>query len=81
MSIIRFQIGKQGLTEGFIQTLENCFKKNKGAKIYVLKSGRPEGKIQVKKYEEEILKRLGKNYVSRAIGFTINIKKWRRPVR
>jgi RNA-binding protein YhbY len=84
MPLVKFQIGKQGLTEGFIKNLENCFKTNKSAKIYVLKTARPEGKegkIQVEKYEKEILEKLGKNYISRIIGFTINLKKWRKTIR
>ncbi len=84
MSLVQFQIGKQGLTESFMKSLELCFKKNKIAKIYVLKSARPEGKegkAQVEKYSEEILEKLGKNYTSKVIGFTINLKKWWKPMR
>lgn len=78
MPLVRFQIGKQGLTENFIKNLENCFKNNKSAKIYVLKSARAEGnggKQQVEKYAKEILEKLGKNYVAKVIGFTIALKK------
>jgi RNA-binding protein YhbY len=81
---VKFQIGKQGLTDGFIKSLENCFKTNRGVKIYVLKTARPEGKegrIQVQKYEEELLEKFGKNYASKVIGFTINLKKWRKTTR
>ena len=81
MPLVRFQIGKQGLTEGFIKSLENCFKNNKSIKIYVLKTARPEGKegkIQVERYEQELLEKFGKNYTSKVIGFTINLKKWRK---
>lgn len=81
MSIVKFQIGKQGLTENFIKNLEMCFKTNKIAKIYVLKSARPdgrEGKAQVEKYSRGILEKLGKNYTSKVIGFTINLKKWKK---
>jgi RNA-binding protein YhbY len=82
MPIVKFQIGKQGLTENFIKTLENCFKNNVSAKIYVLKSARPEGragKAQVEEYSNKILEKFGKNYTSKVIGFTINIRKWRKP--
>lgn len=84
MNLIQFQIGKQGLTENFIKSLENCFKTNKNAKIYVLKSARPEGKegkAQVEKYANEIVEKLGKIYTASTIGFTINLKKWRKPMR
>jgi len=79
MPLVKFQIGKHGLTDGFIKSLENCFKTNNRVKIYVLKSARPEGregKAQVKKYEKELLEKFGKNYNAKTIGFTINLKKW-----
>jgi len=79
-----FQIGKQGITESFIENLETYFEKNKDAKISVLKNARAEGKEgkeDVKKLSEEILEKLGKNFTSKIIGHTISIKKWRKPVR
>jgi len=79
MSLVKFQIGKQGLTKGFVKSLENCFKNNNRVKVYVLKTARPEGregKIQVEKYEKEILAKFGKSYTAKSIGFTINLKKW-----
>jgi len=82
MALVQFQIGKQGLTDGFIKSLETCFKTNNRVKVYVLKSGRPdgkEGKTQVEKYSKEILEKLGKIYTAKTIGFTINFKKWRKP--
>lgn len=79
-----FQIGKQGLTESFIENLKTYFTKNKDIKITVLKSARAEGKQgkkDVEKMSEEILEKLGKNFTSKIIGHTISIKKWRKPVR
>lgn len=79
-----FQLGKQGISESFIENLKNYFNKNKDAKISVLKSARregKEGKEDVKNFSEEILKKLGKNFTSKIIGHTISIKKWRKPVR
>jgi RNA-binding protein YhbY len=70
------QIGKQGITESFIESLKNFFKKNKNMRISVLKSAR-ENKEQVKKYSKEILEKLGENYTAKIIGFTIILKKWR----
>jgi RNA-binding protein YhbY len=84
MPLIKFQIGKQGLTENFLKNLENSFKTNKNIKIYVLKSARPsgkDGKAYVENYSKEILKKLGDIYTANTIGFTINLKKWRNPVR
>jgi RNA-binding protein YhbY len=78
------KLGKQGITDNFISNLQLNFKNNKNVKIKVLPSARSsdsKGKQDVKKYSDEIIDRLGKNYTSRIIGFTINLKKFRKPVR
>lgn len=74
------QLGKNGITENFISSLENCFKTHKNVKVSVLKSVSRDKK-KIKKFSEEILDKLGKNYTARVIGFTIVLKKWRRGVR
>ncbi len=77
MSISKLQLGKQGLTENFIQTLKSHFERHNNVKISVLKSaGHEKGKV--KEYSEEILKKLGEHYTARVIGFTIVVKKWRK---
>lgn len=81
-AINQIQIGKQGITDNFIETLKNHFKRSRTIKISVLKNARPEGKegkIKVKEYAETLLKSLGNNYSARVIGFTIALKKWRHP--
>ena len=82
-SLIVMQLGKGGITDNFISTLQNHFKKHQNVKVSVLKSILPEtgGKKMVKEYSEQILEKLGKNYTSRVIGFTISVKKWRREMR
>jgi len=74
------QIGKQGVTENFIETLKNYFKKHENVKISVLKNATRD-KDKINKFSEEILEKLGKKYTSRSIGFTIVVKKWRKKVR
>jgi len=74
------QIGKNGITENFILTLNDHFKNHDNVKISVLKSAGHE-KNKVKEYSEEILNKLGKNYTSRVLGFTIFLKKWKKIVR
>jgi hypothetical protein len=57
MSISNLQLGKQGLTDNFIQTLKGHFEKHNNVKIKVLKSaGHDKGKV--KEISEEILKKL-----------------------
>ena len=74
------QLGKNGITENFIETLKDHFKNHENVKISVLKSAGHE-KNKVQGYSEKILERLGKNYTARVLGFTISLKKWRRKVR
>ncbi|MAH03524.1 hypothetical protein CMI39_01915 [Candidatus Pacearchaeota archaeon] len=74
------QLGKNGITTNFIETLKDNFKNYENIRISVLKSAGHE-KSKVKEYSREILEKLGKNYTSKVIGFTIIIKKWRKPVR
>ena len=61
------------MTQGQIQLGKNKVTE----KIIVLKSAGHE-KTQVKKYSDEILNSLGKNYTAKVIGFTIFLKRWRR---
>lgn len=74
------QIGKQGITDNFIETLKNHFKKSENIKISVLKNATRD-RNEVKNLSNNILNKLGKKYTSRIIGFTIVVKKWRNPVR
>ena len=74
------QLGKQGVTENFIESLRNHFKKTKMIRISVLKSaGRDRTKL--KEDAEKIINSLGKNYVAKIIGFTIIVMKFRKDVR
>jgi RNA-binding protein YhbY len=78
VKVSNFQIGKKGVTEGFIKSLKIYFKNNKDIKISVLKNSRSNGKDgrkEVEKMKEEILSKLGKIFKARIIGYTICIKK------
>ena len=76
----QIQLGKNKISENFINTLKNHFKNHENIRISVLKGAGHEKK-KVKEYSEKILEKLGKNYTARIVGFTIFIKKWRRGVR
>jgi RNA-binding protein YhbY len=77
MTISQVQLGKQGISKNFLNTLESHFKKHDIVKVSVLKSAGHE-KNKVKSYSEEILKHLGNKYTARLIGFTIILRKWRK---
>ena len=75
--IANIQLGKQGLTENFLKTLEDHFKKSQNVKISVLKSCCRDKK-ELKKISDEIVEKLGKHYTARNIGYVIVVKKWRK---
>ncbi|VVB77673.1 Uncharacterised protein [uncultured archaeon] len=78
-SQMQMQIGKNGLTNEFLEEIKKRFEKpeNKNIKISVLKSAR-ESKADVKKYAEEIVNFLGNKFTFRVMGFSIFLKKWRK---
>ncbi len=74
---MKFQIGKNGITENVILTLKNAYKTRKVVRISVLKSAST-SKENTKKVSDELVKRLGGNFTYVIIGFTIILK--RRPL-
>ncbi len=82
--ISKIQIGKNGITKNFIETLKSYFKKHTIVKISVLKNNLDEfdnKKEKIKEYSEKILSELGKSYTSKTIGHTIIVQKWRKEKR
>ncbi len=71
---MKFQIGKQGITQGVLNSLENAFKTHKSVRISVLRSQAPK-KDKVRGIAEELCLKLGGNYVFTLIGFTIILRK------
>jgi RNA-binding protein YhbY len=80
MTSAEMQLGKNGITENFMQTLKGIFQKHDMVRLSVLKSAR-EKREDMKKHSEEILEKLGKNYTAKIIGFKIILKKWRKAKR
>lgn len=76
---LEIQLGKKGLTKEFIEDIVRRLDKHRNVilKIHVLKSAR-QSKDDVKKYAEEIIKRLGSQYTVKTIGFMILLRKWRK---
>lgn len=76
----KFQIGKQGLTLGIIEKIRTGFSGRNNIKVHVLKSAGHD-KSQVKELGEKIVDKLGRNFTSKTLGFTIFLKKWRKDKR
>lgn len=77
---VSMQIGKNGLNEGFFETIKNSFKNYMMVKVAVLKSASRE-KEEVQEMAEKIIQELGPFYDYRLIGFTIVVKKFKKKVR
>ena len=77
MVLINLQIGKNGLTEEFLECLKSSFKKNDAVRISVLPSGTRDRK-ELMKMNDRILSFLGPSYTSKVIGYTIALRKWRK---
>lgn len=75
--LTQIQLGKNGLTDNFISTLKDHFKKHENVKVSVLKSATRD-RQQLKKISEQIIEKLGDNYTSKIIGYTIILKKWKK---
>ncbi|MEK6844797.1 MAG: YhbY family RNA-binding protein [Nanoarchaeota archaeon] len=71
------QLGKSGISENFMNGLKNQFKNSQVIKISVLKSASRD-REEIIKFKDELLKKLGKNFTGRIIGFTIILRKWRK---
>ena len=70
----KFQIGKNGVNQGVIESLKLAFKHHKVVRISVLKSAARD-KAEINKMGEELVSGLGKNYAFRNIGFTIILRR------
>ncbi len=79
--IVTFQLGKQGFTQGTIELLKKTFKNHDLIKISVLKSctrDRNEIKAISERICSELQKSEGREFTSKIVGFTLNIRKLKR---
>ena len=72
----KFQIGKNKVTEGLIDSIALSLKTHKQARISVLKSATRD-REEIKEMAEEICKKLPVKCKNRIIGFTIILRKSR----
>lgn len=77
VNLIKLNLGKKGLTPEFIENLKKLFANVEHARISMLKSSTRD-KEEAKKWAEEIVNGLGKNFTYKLIGYTLVIRKWRK---
>lgn len=76
--IKHLQMGKNGLTDGVIEQARKMLEKEKAIKITILKSATRDRK-EAKEISEKLISSLGSNFQYRLIGYTIILKKHRKP--
>lgn len=79
-TIKKLQIGKKGVTPEFVEQLKRIFENEQMLKVTILKSACRDKKA-AEKMADELLDLLGKNYTYRLVGYTLTIRKWRKPMR
>jgi RNA-binding protein YhbY len=72
---IKLQIGKSGVTEGFLEQLKNILKTHKSVRISMLKSSTRD-REQAQEYADKIMAALGKGFRYRLIGYTMVIHRF-----
>jgi len=78
MASATMQLGKKGLTENFVESLRKAFNTRENVKVSVLKSATRD-RQELREIADKLVSQLGKNFTYRIVGFTIFIKKWRKP--
>ena len=78
--IVQLQIGKNGLTDGFIENVKKLFENETIIKVSILKSACRDKK-EAQLMADKLLEILGKYYAARLVGYVITINKFKHKVR
>mgnify|MGYP001218692804 CR=1 FL=1 len=78
--IKKFQIGKKGLTNEFIDQIKVTFNTSKKIKIDILKSACRD-KDEAKEIAQKIIGSLGKNFDYKLVGYVLTIMKFNKNIR
>jgi RNA-binding protein YhbY len=78
--IKKLQIGKNGLTDSFIEQVKSIFEKETLIKIAILKSACRDKK-EAEEIGKELIKALGVKYDYKLVGYVLTLKKCRRDQR
>lgn len=71
---LTMQVGKNGVTANFIETLKTAFKTHKFIKIHYLKSsGRTHDSVEAD--GKKIIDKLGNNYIYHRMGFVLTVRR------
>ena len=70
----KVQIGKNGLTDGVLKSLDLAFKKHKTVRIHLLKSSIRD-RNAIPEFADNVVKELGGNFTYKILGFTIIMRR------
>jgi len=76
--IKKLQLGKEGLSPGFVEQVRGIFEKEKILKISILKSACRDKK-GAEKIGDELIRALGVKYGYKLVGYVLTVIKYRRP--
>jgi RNA-binding protein YhbY len=77
---IQLQIGKNGLTDAFMEQVKRISENEERMKITILKSACRDKK-EAKEMCEKLVEKLGKNYTYRLIGYVCTLFRFRKNIR
>ncbi len=77
---MQLQIGKNGLTDAFVEQVRRLSQDKERMKITILKSACRD-KAEAKVMCDDLVEKLGKNYTYRLIGYVCTLLRFRRDVR
>ena len=75
--IKKLQIGKNGLTDAFVEQLRKTFENTEIVKVEILKSCCRDKK-KAGEIGDELVEKLGKNFTYRLVGYVLSVQKWRK---
>lgn len=75
--IRKLQIGKNGVSEAFIEQLKKTFEDARVVKIVILKSACRD-KEEAKKISESLVATLGNKYAYKLVGYVLTVMKFRK---
>jgi len=76
----RFQMGKHGLSDEFVEQIKSAFANEEVVKISILRSACRD-KVGAKKIADDLIETLGNKYTYKLIGYVLTVKRFRKAQR
>jgi len=76
----RFQMGKNGLSDEFVEQIRSAFKGEEVVKISILRSACRDKK-DAKKIADDLVDMLGKKFIYKMVGYVLTVRRFRKEMR